>query len=109
MSRSRPTAAERTVSMFTGLTDLDSDKARDGTGEARARNERKTVKTFPAWRELDGKALIEWYGPSYEVVRWDKATGEYVLSVRERVRGRYPTLTEAIVASDTSSNPTEPK
>lgn len=70
MSKTKPTAAERTVSLFTGKTDLEDENARDGTPAAmlaslhrRSRELKWTAMGLTRWvtyRRTSGRNEVEY-------------------------------------------------
>src|SRR5262245_53799795 len=96
MSRSKPTAADRTLSLFTRATDLDGRDARDGTPPT-------TLPTWPSpppnadrWRDVHG-SLSEWIGPAGRTIFL--INGVFVLRAMGRVVGFYASLADAIAGS----------
>ena len=49
-----PTAAARTISMFTGKTDLEDPNARDGRGPTREDREALFLRPRVKWKQLEG-------------------------------------------------------
>lgn len=98
MSKARPTAVERTVSMFTGMTDLDGPNARDGSLEEERRKRWRKALPGSGWKEVHGM-MGRWLGPAGRMVQWDRKTEEFVLTEPRQKEVRFRTLTDAIAAA----------
>jgi hypothetical protein len=106
VSRKRtPTAAERTISLFTGMTDLDGLNARDGSFP-RLEQPSSTLITRLRWRK-EPWSMREWSsGAGHHIERVGE--GEYVLSYGGKKRGTYPTIVDAGRAAETYVAPAQP-
>lgn len=100
----RPSAVQRTVSIFTGKTDLElkDGEGRDGSA-AREKRWLRVLKTKAEWQPIDGRSLGEWFAAPFRRIRWDKETGRYLLTDREKSVGDFGSLTAAIAAADAAT------
>lgn len=121
-----PTAAQRTVSLFTGKTDLEDPRARDGTAPDPEDHHHMTTRPKVKWKgnqgltrydadSISAMITVERQGKKsdgpwlYRVFRCGLPTGEFRTICEAADAAERPIRATNAMASPTSTNPTKEK
>ena len=103
----RPTAQERTISIFTGKADCEDPNARDGYAPSHPQRLRAVPKPAVRWVQQKGSLSI-WHSDAGHLIELDRG-GNYNVSIAGRRIGSYPNIVDATEAAESSGPSTGEK